>query len=149
MRIQNGFTLIELMIVIAIVSLLAAVAIPSYLSYIGKSQVTEGITITSGLRSEITSYVWENKRFPDSAAVAITGNIGQQASVLDGKYVAQNSIIVAANTGVITIGFDAGSIAGKTLTLTPRINTLSNQQIIEWTCGGTIIPDRLPSACKI
>lgn len=145
---QAGFTLIEIMIVIAIIGILAAIAIPSYLNYIGKSQTVEGFTISNGLRSEIAAYVWENKRFPNAADVVITGNIGKQANALDGKYVAANGVSVTADTGVITVTFDSGNIAGKTLILTPEINTNNNQNLIQWVCSGTVGANSLPSNCK-
>ncbi len=148
MRTQNGFTLIELMIVVAIIGILSAIAIPSYLNYIGRSQAVEGFTVSAGLRSEITTYVWENKRFPDANEVAITGNIGKQANTLEGKYIATNGISVTPDTGIITINFDDGNIAGESLILTPEINTLNNQQIIKWSCSGTMSPNKLPLSCQ-
>lgn len=148
MRTQYGFTLIELMIVTAIIGILAAIAISSYLNYIGKSQTVEGFTVSSGLRSEIAAHVWENKRFPNAAEVAVTGIIGRQADALDGKYVAENGISVTPNTGIIVINFDAGNIAGKTLVLTPEINTLNNQQVIQWVCSGTVGTEKLPASCQ-
>ena len=148
MRIQNGFTLIELMIVTAMIGILAAIAIPSYLNYIGKSQTVEAFTVSNGLRSEIAAHVWENKRFPNAAEVAVTGVIGRQANSLDGKYVAENGISVIPDTGIIVIDFDAGNIAGKTLVLTPEINILNNQQVIQWVCSGTIGKDKLPTSCQ-
>ncbi len=148
MRIQNGFTLIELMIVVAIIGILSAIAIPSYLNYIGRSQAIEGFTVSSGLRSEITTHVWENKRFPDANEVATTGNIGKQANTLEGKYIATNGISVTPDTGVITIDFDDGNITGQSLILTPEINTLNNQQIVKWSCSGTISPNKLPLSCQ-
>lgn len=145
---QHGFTLIELMSVIAIIGVLAAIAIPSYLTYISKSQVIEGFTVSNGLRSEIAAHVWENKRFPGAAEVAMTGIIGRQANSLDGKYVAQNGISVTPNTGIITVNFDAGNIAGKTLILTPEINLNTNEQLIKWVCSGTVGANTLPANCK-
>lgn len=144
---QDGFTLIESMIVIAIIGVLAVIAIPSYLNYVGRSQTVEGFTVSNGLRSEIAAYVWENKRFPSAAEVAVKGIIGRQADSLDGKYVAENGISVTPNTGII-INFDAGNIAGKTLVLTPEINTLNNQQVIQWVCSGTVGADMLPTSCQ-
>jgi len=148
MRTQKGFTLIELMIVIAIIGILSAIVIPSYLNYIGRSQAVEGFTVSAGLRSEITTYVWENKRFPGTNEVALTGNIGKQANALEGKYIANNGISVTPDTGVVTIDFDDGNIAGQSLILTPEINTLNNQQIVKWSCSGTISPNKLPLSCQ-
>ena len=145
---QAGFTLIEIMIVTVIIGILAAIAIPSYLNYVGKSQTVEGFTVSNGLRSEIAAHVWENKRFPNASEVAVTGVIGRQANSLDGKYVAENGISVTPNTGIITVNFDAGNIAGKTLILTPEINTLNNQQVIQWVCSGTVGANILPTSCQ-
>lgn len=148
MRTQNGFTLIELMIVVAIIGILAAIALPNYMSYVGRAQVVEGFTVSAGLRSEIGVYLWENKRFPDASEVSITGNIGKQTNELDGKYIATNGISVTPDTGVITINFDAGNIAGKTLVLTPQMNSINNQQIVKWSCSGTVDTNKLPLGCQ-
>lgn len=142
---QKGFTLIELMIVVAIIGILSAIAIPSYRDYVARSQAVEGFQITSGLRTEIAVWVADNKVFPDITVVTNTGYIGQQAHTLQGKYVKNNGVSVAADTGVITVEFDKGSIAGKKLILTPTINQLGLDQVIHWQCSGTV---ELPSSCK-
>lgn len=145
---QYGFTLIELMIVMAIIGVLAAIAIPNYLTYVGRAQVVEGFVVSDSLRSEIGLYIWENKRFPTAVDVAITGNIGQQANALDGKYVATNGVSVTADTGVITVNFNDGNIAGKTLVMTPEINKVNSQHVIKWVCSGTVGADKLPMSCQ-
>lgn len=136
------------MIVIAIIGILAAIALPNYMSYVGRAQTMEGFVVSDGLRNEIAAWVWEYKAFPDAATVAVTGNIGKQANALDGKYVQNNGVSVAANTGVITVNFDSGNIAGKTLVLTPEINLNTNEQVIKWVCSGSVGTDKLPTSCQ-
>ncbi|MBH0084971.1 pilin [Psychrobacter sp. SCQQ22] len=144
----TGYTLIELMIVIAIIGILAAIAIPNYLIHVGRAQVVEGFMISDSLRSEIGLHLWEHKRFPNAADVAVTGDMGQQANTLDGKYVATNGVSITADTGVITVNFDAGNVAGKTLVMTPEINTANDQQAMKWVCSGTVGVDKLPVSCQ-
>lgn len=151
MNAQKGFTLIELMIVVAIVGILAAIAIPAYQDYIARSQATEGFKATAGLQTDIGVIYADQKRFPNTAEVADTGLIGKQAADLDGKYFAKKGVSVTANTGMITVTFDAGSNSGKAMTLKPTPNA-SNGQISQWTCAPAsangIEAKRLPSSCQ-
>ncbi|QMT40632.1 pilin [Neisseria shayeganii] len=154
MKKSSGFTLIELMIVIAIIGILAALALPAYQNYTGRAQTMEGFSATEGLRQEIAIWLANYKAFPDAAAVAATGYIGQQAAALQGKYIDDGGITVAADSGVITVPFDAGTISGLELVLTPTVNPRANlnEQVIMWVCSANSTtlsnPERfIPSSC--
>lgn len=144
----QGFTLIELMVVIAIIGVLATLALPIYTSYTGKAQASEGIKVTSGLRDDIAAWAADRNAFPDAAAVAATGSIGIVAASIRGKYIQDNTITVAANTGVITVNYDAGAVAGRNLQMTPTLNSNNQTQLIEWRCGGTLGSQFLPTSCQ-
>lgn len=147
MKHTYGFTLIEMMIVIAIIGVMSAIALPAYSAYIGRAQVTEGFVISDVMRQEIALYVWENRVFPPALEVALSGNIGSQASGLEGKYINSGGVSITADTGVIIVEFSGGNISGKNLILTPRISSNTNQQVIQWACSGTVSSNRLPSSC--
>ncbi|MFD1245637.1 pilin [Paralysiella testudinis] len=149
----RGFTLIELMVVIAIMGVLAALALPTYQIYSGRAQAMEAFTATDGLRHEMAVWAANYKAFPDAAAVAGVGYIGSQATALGGRYITDGAVTVAANTGVLSIPFDAGVLQGKTLIFTPTLNLNGHEQIIKWQCGGsnngnTVEQKYLPSSCQ-
>ena len=143
-RAQQGFTLIELMIVVAIIGILAAIALPAYQDYIGRAQASEGLTATAGLRTDIAVYAQERGGFAD---IATDPALVSQAAALDGKYFAPNTVTVAAS-GVITIPFNAGVHAPDgIMTLTPTLVTETGQ-ISRWDCAGLAVK-YLPSQCRV
>ncbi|MDX1786821.1 MAG: pilin [Psychrobacter sp.] len=153
---QKGFTLIELMIVIAIIGILAAIALPAYQDYTARAQASEGLKATSGVQSDIATFISDQSRFPLAA-----DSVGVQALLLDGKYFAPGGVkitggdVVGTTTptkpSVIDITFDAGANAGKAMTLTPTVIAATGQ-VSGWKCAPHttkgIDKSRLPSSCQ-
>ncbi|EMU0932202.1 pilin, partial [Neisseria gonorrhoeae] len=130
---QKGFTLIELMIVIAIVGILAAVALPAYQDYTARAQVSEAILLAEGQKSAVTEYYLNHGTWPKdntSAGVASSGEI-------KGKYV--QSVTVA--NGVVTAEMNPSGvnneIKGKKLSLWARRQNGS----VKWFCGQPVTRD--------
>jgi len=142
MKKQQGFTLIELMIVVAIIGILAAIAIPAYQDYTIRAQVSEGINLASGAKAAIAEYFMDSGALPGS-----NGEAGLEASAnIAGNYV--SDVAVAAN-GIVTVTYNGpevnSQIAGQTLTLTPTTNAGS----VQWAClNGSLAAKHVPSACR-
>jgi len=137
---QHGFTLIELMIVVAIIGILAAIAIPAYQDYTIRAQVSEGLSLSSGAKASIGEYYALRGIFPTDnteAGLEAPGNIV-------GKYVL--SVAAAANVITVTFGNDAHAvISANAVTLIATYNLGS----IRWVCTGVGIADKhLPAACR-
>jgi len=149
MNAQKGFTLIELMIVIAIIGILAAIALPAYQDYTARAQASEGFKATAGIQSDIGVFVADQNRYPQS------GDLNGVAS-LTGKYFPAGGVTISGgdnpgtngpdNPTIITTTFNSGANNGQTLTLTPSLGAPG--QIASWTCDGTISKSRLPSSCQ-
>jgi type IV pilus assembly protein PilA len=135
---QAGFTLIELMIVIAIIGILAAVAIPAYQDYVARSQVAEGMATAGAVKTGITEFYTAQGAYPPANQFDVTEG---------GRYTAT---AVHDDAGIITVTLRNAapvntSVRGFQFTLRP---TLTNNQITNWTCETGGDAKYLPAGCQ-
>jgi type IV pilus assembly protein PilA len=140
---QKGFTLIELMIVIAIIGILAAIAIPAYQNYTIRSQVTEGLSLADGWKTAISEYYAQNGAFPTGFTAAAAGAAGKISvtGATTGKYV--SGIAVAAGGNILitysnTAPYQANAkLNALVLGLYPNLS--ANYDVV-WVCGTAATP---------
>ncbi|SEO84572.1 type IV pilus assembly protein PilA [Luteibacter sp. UNC138MFCol5.1] len=152
-NIQKGFTLIELMIVVAIIAILAAIAIPAYQDYTIRSQVTEGLSLADGAKTAVAEYYTNRGTMPQAADSNASVGLAAAASI-GGSYaqkvqVGQNGVITVTYGGTGTFGKKANkNLSGATLELSP----ITGAGSIAWSCrkGATtpVAPKYLPSSCR-
>ena len=137
-KLQKGFTLIELMIVVAIIAILAAIAISQYQDYVIRSQVSEGSALADGVKTAVAEYYQNKGSFPaanESAGLAtstgIKGNYVSAVTVSDGT-----NGIIGAKFG----GAKANTKIGTTAIL--DFSPVTNAGSIEWHCKSTTIPQK-------
>ncbi len=139
---QRGFTLIELMIVVAIIGILASIAISMYLDYAVRSQIAEGLSVSSGAKTAVSEFYMDSGAFP-----ANNGQAGVAASgTITGKYV--ESVSVSGAVLTIEYGNDANAvISGETITMTANTAAAGS---LHWVCasGGVIQDKHLPLSCR-
>jgi len=135
-RIQKGFTLIELMIVVAIIGILAAVALPAYNDYSTRAKVSEVMLAASSARTTVAEFASAEGALPGDASITIPSQTS--------KFVASVAWSNANKTITATARGDS-SIDTKTITLTASLGSAGQ---VTWTCGGTIASQFRPASCR-
>ncbi|MBR3481611.1 MAG: pilin [Neisseriaceae bacterium] len=153
--IQKGFTLIELMIVVAIIAILAAIALPAYQDYTKRARVSEAVSLAAGAKTAVAEYYSNEAAWPTNNAEA---GLNSTSTEISGKAVQSLTV----NNGVITATLTDKVVSGGTLTFTPSAAATAPSQIptgsaedgsggsFTWKCtyGNGLLPKWVPTECR-
>ena len=142
-KMQKGFTLIELMIVVAIIAILAAIAIPAYQDYLIRAQVSEGAVLADGSKTAMAEFYSNTGHFPPTN---ISAGLSTAASI-NGQYV--SSVDVSTTVGKITATYSGAKANTKIIGKTLIFSAVTNAGSIAWHCtGGSVGSKYLPTSCR-
>jgi len=147
-QIRQGFTLIELMIVVAIIGILAAVAIPAYQDYIARSQVSEAVNLMGAVKSPLAEYIGDKGNWPNSLSEVVAGTSGKYTEIvsgLDSGTISGSASSYTVQATMKTQGVNAAIFGG-----TVQLNTVDAAK--HWTCttgtANSLASKYLPGACR-
>jgi type IV pilus assembly protein PilA len=148
-QLQQGFTLIELMIVVAIIGILAAIAIPAYQNYVIRAQVSEGFSLADGLKTPAMEYFSNTGNWPANG----TGDILTTPASYAGNYVSGITLAtVTGGVGKITVAYNNAKTNSAIKSDVLVLSAVNNNGSIAFTCGtsaGTTIPSQYrPASCN-
>ncbi|WP_305818125.1 pilin [Photobacterium leiognathi] len=135
MKKQQGFTLIELMIVVAVIGVLAAIAVPQYQKYVGKSEASSALASITGLRTNIETHILDNGTFPDTSAIA------PPSSAL-GTITYVNPVSAA---GTVQFEFKSSGVSPETISKKVQLIRDSSGT---WECKSDVADDIKPKGCS-
>jgi type IV pilus assembly protein PilA len=139
-RVQQGFTLIELMIVVAIVGILAAIALPAYQDYTIRARVSEALAAAGACKTQIAEYVASRGAVPADLAASGCSDVAS-------KYADAPAVAAGVITMTTSAATELGAAASSTFTLTPV--PADGTPITEWVCAKGTLPDKyLPASCR-
>jgi len=144
-QLQQGFTLIELMIVVAIIGILAAIAIPAYQDYTIRAQVSEGLSLADGVKTPAVEYFTNTGNWPANG----TGGVAQAASYV-GNYVSGITLsAVSGGVGTITVAYNQAKTNAAIQKDTLVLSAVNNNGSVSFVCTSPNMPQKyLPSSCK-
>ena len=144
-RVQQGFTLIELMIVVAIIGILAAIALPAYQDYTVRAKVSEIMIAASGQKNTVAEFFETRMQMPATASIGtVTQNSAYVATVAYSQTNTTTGLITATASGSTALPATVRSTG--TITLTGTGDTATG--VVQWVCGGTIPPKYRPGFCQ-
>ena len=153
MKKQQGFTLIELMIVVAIIGILAAIALPAYQDYTSRARVSEGLALGSGAKTAVTEFYASQGRWPTQIPSGVANGNAEAglavAATISGDSVSSVTVIDAA--GVIEIAFSQLAEVSATPvdgTGRLRLSPTASGGSISWVCSTNMPPAIVPATCR-